>query len=591
MLLGVAGLLLTRYIYIQVFRGPDLARTARNQHRATVELAADRGQILDSRGRLLTLNSSACSVLVWPADLRRLDSIDRERGIRRRPRPARAASVLARFGLGDSGRIRHELEQRDGFYCFRSGLDYEIGQQLDRELIREGLNDYVVIVEQHDRLYPYKEACARVLGYVNRDENGRMGQAGLELYYDSVLTGRPGRAQFPKDRVGFQLLDPGCPRFPPIHGANLHLTLDIEAQLACYRALEQAVGKSGARSGSAVVIDARTGAILALADYPSYDPVRYAQHLDRHRCAAVADLVEPGSSFKIVVCAAALESQRGLELAARQYDVSQGFIEIKGRTIKDVHRHGVLSFDSLLILSSNPGVALLSQELTPEQFYLTARALGFGEPVGIGLPGEAKGMLDRPGRLDPLRRANIAFGQGVAVSLLQLAAAYLCVANDGRYLQPYLVRAVEAEGDTIFRREPSARSALRSSTALRLKRMLRRVVSEGTGPLAAIPGTEVCGKTGTAQKLERDPVSGRMVYSQTKSLMSFAGFFPGDDPQYVVAVMVDEPAVGRFASTVACPAFREIGRDLLGLDQLRAGQEQVALAPPDDEGLDRVASR
>jgi cell division protein FtsI (penicillin-binding protein 3) len=211
--------------------------------------------------------------------------------------------------------------------------------------------------------------------------------------------------------------------------------------------------------------------------------------------------------------------------------------------------------------------------------------------VGVGLPGEAKGMLDRPEQLDPLRRANIAFGQGVAVSLLQLAGAYLCVANDGRYLQPYLVRAVEAEGDTVFRHEPTARPALRSATALRLKRMLRSVVCEGTGPLAAIPGTQVCGKTGTAQKLERDPLSGRMVYSQTKSLMSFVGFFPEDEPEYVVAVMIDEPVVGRFASTVACPTFREIGQDLLGLDQLRAGQQQVALGLPEEEELSRVASR
>lgn len=591
-LLGVAGLLLARYIQIQVFRGADHARTARNQHRATVQLAADRGQLLDCRGRLLTQNSTACSVLVWPGELRRLDSLERLRGIERPPRPARLAAIFDRAGLGDSARVHRELAARDGYYCFASGLDYKVGEALDRELVRAGLNDYVVVAEQHDRVYPYGAVCSRLLGYVRPGDNGQSGQSGLEAYYDSLLSGRPGLAQVQKDRVGFHLLDPGCPRVEPVHGANLRLTIDVEVQQACFDALEESVRESGALGGSAVVLDAKTGAILALADYPSYDPAEYGRHLDRHRCSAVADLVEPGSSFKIVVCAAALESPRGLELAARQYDVSRGFIEIKGRTIKDVHKHGVLSFDSLLILSSNPGVALLAQELEPEQFHRTARALGFGEPVNVGVPGEAGGLLDRPEQLDPLRRANIAFGQGVAVSLLQLAAAYLCVANDGRYVQPYVVQAVESRRDTVYQHGPAAtRAALRPATALRLKRALRRVVTEGTGPLAAIPGTEACGKTGTAQKLEWDAARRRKVYSQTKSLMSFAGFFPLEDPEYVIAVMVDEPVRGRFASSVACPVFRSIGEELLALERLRTGQESVALVLPAPGGRENVASR
>ena len=592
LLLTVAGLLLVRYVQIQLFQGRSCARKAKKQHQAVKTLHAERGTMFDRQGRALTKNCSACSILFWPAEMRKLDQEERDRGIRRdRSRAERVASLVGRFGLGDSDAVRRQLETRDGFYCFASGVDYTKGESLHIALVGQGLNDWAVVTEQHDRAYPYGETVARLVGHVQRGEDAGEGRAGLELFYDSLLTGSPGWVRMHKDRVGFHLVDPAFPRKEPVHGADINLTIDLDVQEGCYRALAQVVDETRAISGSAVVLDARTGAVLAMCDYPSYVPEEYGRHPDRHRCAAVADLIEPGSSFKVVIAAAALEDENPGAYTRRLYDVSDGAITIQGKRIGDVHKHGVLSFDSLLILSSNPGVAMLAQEVAPERFYRTARELGFGEPVGIGLPGEAKGMLDRPGRMTPLRRANMAFGQGVAVSLLQMAGAYLCIANEGKYLRPYLVESMTRGTDTLYRfGRAELRQALKPVTARRLKRILGRVVTEGTGPQAAIRDVAVCGKTGTAQKLEWNAAHTRKVYSDTKSLMSFCGFLPREDPRYVIAVMVDEPKTMRFASSVACPAFRDIGLDVLALERLRKGQAVAAIDIETEEEAELVVT-
>lgn len=543
----VWGGLVYRLIGVQIVRWRFYEQEADRLHFSRVELLGERGKIYDCKGRLLTLNRSTCSIRVLPQWVRDKDTL---------------AQIFADFGLGTYSENRRILNEHKRLFWFRRRVDFALGDSLRSVLVRRRFRNAVLVENDYQRVYPYKEVCADVVGFVGAEG----GLAGIEWEFERVLKGEPGWIMMQKDAKGFAYPSPSYPRKEPKPGKDIHLTIDVDVQEICYRALENGVVRTGAKQGSVVVLDARTGAIRAMVDYPGYDPNKFKNSpKNLFKSAAVADQFEPGSSFKIVTCAAALEDSHPERFTDRVYDVSSGYIEIGTKKIKDVHPNGVLSFDSVFINSSNPACALMSFEIDPELFYSVARYLGFGEKVGIGLPDEGAGYLDPPRLLrNRLRLATISFGQGVTATLLQMAAAYLCIANDGLYLKPYLI---EGWANGVGVREngggKAIRQALKKSTAKRMKDILERVVINGTGKLAAIPGVAVCGKTGTAQKVE--PWGG---YSSTRSLMSFVGFLPKDNPRYVIAVMIDEPKTVRFASAAACPVFKEIGERLLVLEQM-----------------------
>jgi len=554
--------------YVQLGRWKHYERQAMGQQGETLDLHAVRGRVYEAGGRPLTLNRTCCSVRILPQWARDKDTL---------------AGILAGFGLAERKAIAQELHRRNRLFWFRRDVEYAVGDSLRRVLVERQFSNCTYVEDDHVRIYPHGELCANVVGFTGDDR----GRAGLEFEYDSVLRGNGGWVQLQKDAIGRAFPYPSFPTRRPVSGLDIHLTLDLDVQQICYDALRQRVEECGALRGSAIVLDAAKGSILGLADYPGYDPMRYdAFPKETYKSAALSDQFEPGSSFKLVICAAALESPDAGRLTRQTFDVSSGFIEIGKYKINDVHKNGVLDFDGLFIKSSNPGCALLSMQLRPEKYYELARALGFGNAVGIGLPNEGSGWIDPPAKLNRLRFANVAFGQGVTVTLLQLAAAYLCVANDGAYLRPYLIESVrqpENPGpglfDRVFRNaslgssgrvvrgfSPSRlRQAIRPENARRMKDILERVVVDGTGVLAQIDGVSVCGKTGTAQKVEPGG-----VYSKTKSRMTFVGFFPKEQPRYVIAVLVDEPKTDRFAGTAACPVFRQIGENLIMLDRMRS---------------------
>jgi cell division protein FtsI (penicillin-binding protein 3) len=542
--------LLAYLAYVQLGRWKHYEREATGQQGETLDLHAARGRVLDRSGRPLTLNRSSCSIRILPQWARDKDTL---------------AEILAGFGLAERNAIAQELGRRKRLFWFMRQVDYATGDSLRRVLVERQFSNCTYVDDDNVRLYPHGELCANIVGFTGEDR----GLAGLEYEYDSVLRGSGGWVLLQKDAVGRAFPYPSFPTKRPVAGMDIHLTLDIDVQQICYEALARQVEQSGALQGSAIVIDAADGSILAMADYPGYDPLRFAVFpKERYKSAAISDQIEPGSSFKLVVCAAALESPDSARLTRQTFDVSSGFIEIAKRKINDVHNNGVLDFDGLFVKSSNPGCALLSMQLKPERYYELARALGFGNMVGIGLPNEGSGWIDPPERLNPLRFANVAFGQGVTVTLLQLAAAYLCVANDGAYVRPYLIESVRQSGRVVRRSSPTRlRQALKPENARRIKDILERAVTEGTGVLAQIDGVPVCGKTGTAQKVE--PGVG---YSRTKSRMTFVGFFPKKQPRYVIAVLIDEPKTDRFAGTAACPVFKQIGEGLILLDRMRSRQ-------------------
>jgi cell division protein FtsI/penicillin-binding protein 2 len=557
--------------YVQLGRWKHYERQAMGQQGETLDLHATRGHIYDGGGRPLTLNRSCCSIRILPQWARNKDTL---------------AGILAEFGLAQRKAMSQELTRRDRLFWFRRDVDYAAGDSLRHVLVERQFSNCTYVDDDYVRVYPHGEFCANVVGFVGDDR----GRAGLEFEYDSVLRGRGGWIQLQKDAIGRAFPYPSFPTKRPVPGLDIHLTLDLDVQQICYDVLKQRVHECGALSGSAIVLDATRGAILGLADYPGYDPMRYAAfRKDTYKSAALSDQFEPGSSFKLVVCAAALESPDADRLTHQAFDVSSGFVQIGKYKIHDVHKNGVLDFDGLFIKSSNPGCALLSMQLRPERYYELARALGFGNAVGIGLPNEGSGWIDPPQKLTRLRLANVVFGQGVTVTLLQLAAAYLCVANDGSYLRPYLIESVRqprnsslaisgfqnadmVTGRAVRSFAPSRlRQAIRPENARRMKDILERVVTEGTGTMAKIDGIAVCGKTGTAQKVEPGG-----HYSKTKSRMTFIGFFPKEKPQYVIAVLIDEPKTERFAGTAACPAFRQIGEGLILLDRMRSREAELS---------------
>ena len=559
--LVTAGLLAYLAV-VQIGRWKRYERLAAVQNSETLDLHAARGRVYDAVGRPLTLNRSCCSIRILPQWARDEDTL---------------AAILAEFGLAERKAAVQELHSHDRLFWFRRGVDYAAADSLRRVLVERQFGNCTYIDDDPVRVYPHGELCANVVGFMGDDR----GRAGLEFEYDSVLHGTGGWVLLQKDAIGRAFPYPSFPTKRPVAGLDIHLTLDLDVQQICYDAVKQRVEDCGALRGSAIVLDATNGAILGLSDYPGYDPMRAAASpKENYKSAALSDQFEPGSSFKLVVCAAALESPDADRLTHETFDVSSGYVEIGKYKIHDAHRHGVLDFAGLFIESSNPGCALLSMQLKPEKYYELARALGFGNAVGVGLPNEGSGWIDPPEKLNRLRFANVVFGQGVTVTLLQLAAAYLCVANDGVYLRPYLIESVQQAqaglrlasygsrpaGRVVTSFGPSRlRQAITPDAARRMKDILDRVVTEGTGTLAQIDGVPVCGKTGTAQKVEP---SG--VYSKTKSRMTFIGFFPKEHPRYVIAVLIDEPKTERFAGTAACPVFKQIGENLIMLDRMRS---------------------
>lgn len=541
--------------YLQIILGKKYAKKAKGFQETTVELLAPRGQIYDRCGRQLAVNRSCFSISVLPQYLEH--------------KRKEAATILASCGVKDFRATYQELNKKKKFYWYQKQVDYNIGKSLLTKLKKAGLAGAISVVADKDRYYPFRDIVASAIGFVGSTKPGsKKGWAGIEYQFDSLLSGRPGKMVCGLDGLGNIYYHPAYSSEPAVAGCDIYLTLDLDIQLIAYEELKASMEDCSAIFGSVLVMDCATGEILAMVDYPDFDPNQYERVNPKEWTPfAVNSEFEPGSSFKLVILATALNSPNREQLFKEQYDVSDGYITISGKRIKDVHKGKTLDFPGIFIHSSNIGVSLLSQRLDALDFYLTARRLGFTLPTGIELPGEATGYLDSPRKLKKaLRFANNAFGQGLRTTLLQLANAYACVANDGILLKPYIVKAIinPVQG-MLYRGEKTIiRHAFDLNTANQMKEILHRVVTEGSGTKAFLDEFEVCGKTGTAQKL----VNG--MYSSEKSLMTFIGFFPRAKPKYLIAVLIDEPkrtAQTRFAGDVTCPLFKNIATRIIHLKQ------------------------
>lgn len=519
---------------LQVRDHAKYQQRASSQQLRVMELDPPRGTIYDARGRELAVSVPVDSLYALPGEI---------------DDPAAVAEALAPV----LGMERAEIERR-----LTDGRDWVwIDRKLDPPTAAavEALDlAGVGFVEESKRYYPMRELAAPLLGYVGTDDEGLRG---LEYLYDDAVAGRGALRPVIRDnRGGRQLAFPDLSFVEATPGRDLYLTLDAGIQHVVEQELAAAVEEHRARSGWAVILDPSNGAVLAMATYPPYDANRALQHPEGERIHPVSDAYEPGSTFKVITAAAALEAN--LVDPSDTFDCEMGAITVFGSRIRDHHPYGVLTFRDVLAKSSNVGAIKLGMRVGAESLYRTIRAFGFGERTGIDLPGESPGGLRELGAWSKVTPAYVSFGQGVSVTPIQLASAITAVANGGRLYRPYLVRAVA--GETIEETRPVERARpISESTALQLERMLESVFEPGgTAQRAAIPGYRLAGKTGTAQKI----VDGR--YSQTRFVPNFVGFAPARRPVIAGLVAIDEPRAG-FTSggVVAAPVFSAIASRVL----------------------------
>ena len=521
------GGLLLRATWLQGVRAESLARLGQTQHRESVALPASRGTIYDRAGVELGLGEPATTVYANPKQIVN----------------PRAAAVAVERTLGlDADHIYPELADRTrGFLYVERQADPAQAAALQR-LKLSGFGFY----PEERRTYPQRSVGAQVLGYVGIDGNGL---SGLELQFDKQLAGRAGHETIVKDPSG-HVIDVEQQR-PETAGRDVFLTLDHTIQANAEEVLRETVHKWQAKSASAIVLDPRTGAVLAMAVQPGYDANRFpTTPSDLQRNRTVTDTYEPGSTFKLVTVAAALSER--LVSPSTRFTLPYS-LNVADRVVHDAEERGTVNYSVAQILahSSNIGAIELAEMLGRTRLSSWINRFGFGHVTGIDYPGESPGIVLPPAKWSGSTIGNVPIGQGIAVTPVQMAAAYAAIANRGVWSRPHIVDHVAGGGrPSLYRRR-----LVSPGVASELMLMLKDVVAEGTGTYAAMPGYEVAGKTGTAQK--PDSHGG---YATGRYVASFVGIVPASRPRLVVLVMVDEPQGAIWGGIVAAPAFQQIAR-------------------------------
>lgn len=537
LLVAAFGAVVFRLGDLQILRHDELARLAERQHSKTIALHPRRGPILDRHGQALAVSVEVDSIYALPGRIADPGAV-----------AARLAPLLAEPGK----ELAERLQSDRPFVWLRRRVPPPVSQAV-RALGLPGIG----FIPESLRFYPNRELAAHLLGFEGWDNRGL---EGIELAYDQLLAGEPGLALVERDALGREVTAQPTILQPPRPGQGLILTLDATIQYIAERELEAAWRQTSAAAAMAVIMDPTTGEILALALRPTYNPNTYQRAtpaLWRNR--AVTDPFEPGSIFKVILAAAALEED--VVRPSDRFYGEEGAITVANRVIRDWKRYGWLTFEEVLRFSSNVGAIKVGLSLGAERYYRYMEAFGFGQLTGSGLPGESRGRLRPPSRWSGLSLASMSIGQEVSVTALQMVSAFAAVANGGRLLVPQAVRAVlDTDGRPVEEFEPRvARQVLSPETARRLTEILAEVVEDGTGRKAAIEGYRVAGKTGTAQKL--DPLA--RGYSRRPGVLSFVGFVPADAPRLVMLVLLDEPKTVVWGSEAAAPVFAAIGRQVL----------------------------
>lgn len=534
--------LVTRAFQLQVLSGEALKNIASRQHTSTLQTQPERGIIFDRNGEKLAASMLTDSVCADPSKIRNPKDVSEK-----------IAAVLEM----DRSAVLKKISSSKNFCWLARRIPPEQAGKV------EGLNlDGIFLIKEPKRFYPNGELAGHLIGFVGLDS---VGLEGLEKKYDEYLKGTPEQLSWSRDAKGKRL-------YPRVEKStansrasyNLILTIDSRIQHLVETQLKEAVKDKGAKGGYAIVMDPKTGEILALANEPSFDPNHFTQaNLAKFKNKAITDCYDPGSTFKPFLVAAALE-ERVVKESDKFYCENGNYV-IADRVIHEAQRkrHGYLAVRDIIKYSSNIGSVKIAERLGKEKFYQYITKFGFGSKTGIDLPGESPGLLRHYKQWTRVDAATVAFGQGISVSGVQLITALATIANGGTLMRPFIIKGiVDKQGQVMkeYRPEP-VRKVLSPGTAKRMATILAGVVGDedGTGKRARIENVNVAGKTGTSQKFD----FARRAYSSERVRTSFMGFFPAEAPQVVMLVVLDEPQRDRWGGVASAPIFKNIGEQML----------------------------
>ncbi len=517
--------LAARAVWLQVFSQDFLQKQGESRYARTIELPASRGKIFDRNGIVLASSLPARAVWAVPEQVEATPQ---------------QLTQLARLLDVNERELRRKLADEDrSFVYLKRQVDAGQAERI-AALQLPGIH----MQREYKRYYPEGETVAHIVGFTNVED---VGQEGIELAKNPMLAGKAGSRRVIKDRLGRVIEDVEAVR-EPHHGSDLALSIDSKVQFLAFNAVREAVREHKAKAGAAVVLDVRTGEVLALANWPTYDPNRRVQLSgEQLRNRVITDTFEPGSTMKPFTAALALELGQATPDTVIQ--TGNGRLTIGPNTIGDTHAYGALTLEQVVQKSSNVGTAKLALNMPAQRMWEMYTTLGLGQAPRIGFPGAVAGRVRPYRNWRPIEQATMSYGYGLSVSLLQLARAYTVFARDGELLPVSMFR-VDGTADGV--------QVLKPQTARAVRHMLELAAGPGgTAPQAQISGYRVAGKTGTAHKRE----DGKYV---NKYLSSFVGFAPVSDPRIVVAVMIDEPRAGKhFGGQVAAPVFARITGDSL----------------------------
>ena len=534
--IAVFAVIGAKAVHLQVYRSPWLAQKASSQYEQSLKSNGKRGTVYDRNLREMAITIDVTSIAARPSRIEQ---------------PQHTAKALAKILKADRRKIFKKLKAKSPFVWIKRQANPKETAAV-KALALAGIE----FVPERKRFYPNKTLASQALGFTGLDGYGL---EGIEFAYDRYLRGTDSSQMVYKDALG-QVFDKRQSAASLNTGHNIILTIDRTIQYIAESALEESVNEFSARSGMAIVMDPQTGAILAMAHVPLFNPNAYMDfNKELWRNRAITDPFEPGSTMKIFSAAAAIES--GDIKAHDIFFCENGAYKIGRNVVHDIKKHGWLSLQQIIKYSSNIGAVKISEKLGRKRLHAMYRKFGFGAKTGIDSPGETAGSLMPYKRWTTVDTGAISFGYGVAVSALQMVTAASAIANDGVLMKPYFVQAITDQNHEPLKQfQPQkVRRVISVQNARTVRGIMKTVINKGgTGVNAALEGYTVCGKTGTARKLDENG-----IYSKSKYMASFIGFTPAEKPRLTIVVVIDEPQGAYYGGTVAAPVFRRIARETL----------------------------
>lgn len=543
-----------RLFYWQVVKADELSSMAENQHFTDITLQAIRGKILFADGSVLASTQPLYILFGQPKEIKDDQKTDLSWKLAKVLYDLENNNQKAGLTLNNlQQQVRQKLSEDLYWVSLAKDLTSEQKEKI------AGLNLTGIGFDQSSgRFYPEGSSSAHILGFVGADSKGRdKGYFGLEGYYDGELKGVSGLMKHERDAAGIPILIGQFLTSQPKNGQNLVLNVDQAVQFSAEEALKRGIKQYGAKSASAIVMNPKTGGILALASYPNYDPGQYFKYSkEYYKNSAVADQYEPGSTFKVLVMAAAINE--GLVKPDTKCDICAGPIEMGGYSIRTWNNHYFpdSTMTDVIVHSDNTGMVFTAQKLGLDKFYQYLQNYGFGEVTNVDLQDEFSPDLRPKISWKEIDLATASFGQGIAVTPIQMVTAISAIANGGLLMEPHVVAKVEGDRESFEIRPKIVKRVFSPDAAKAVTEMMVRAVEDGEAKSFRVKGFKIAGKTGTAQI----PVAGH--YDPTKTIASFVGFAPADDPKFIILVRYDQPSSSIYGAETAAPTFFEIARDL-----------------------------